>query len=157
MDPLSLREVTDEDLPHFFDHQRDPRAVHMAAFTAKDPTDVAAFTAHWQKIRSIPSITNRTIVDGDTVVGHIAAFDEEGRREITYWIAPTMWGRGYASEALRQFLALEKTRPLYARIATDNLASARVLEKHGFRAIEEMTGYANARNAVIAETLLELA
>jgi RimJ/RimL family protein N-acetyltransferase len=151
-----LREVIDEDLPHFFDHQRDARAIHMAAFTAKDPHDAAAFGAHWQRIRSDASTFNRTIVIGEEVVGHIASFEDEGRREITYWIAPASWGRGYASEALRQFLTLETTRPLYARVASDNLASFRILEKHGFAPILETTSFANARNAAIAETLLEL-
>jgi RimJ/RimL family protein N-acetyltransferase len=151
-----LREVVDDDLPHFFDHQCDARANQMAAFTAKDPSDEAAFEAHWRRIGSDASTFTRTIVHGEEVVGHIASFDEEGRREITYWIAPARWGRGYASEALRQFLTLETTRPLYARVASDNLASLRVLEKHGFAPILETTSFANARNAAIAETLLEL-
>jgi RimJ/RimL family protein N-acetyltransferase len=51
---------------------------------------------------------------------------------------------------------VETTRPLYARVASDNLASIRVLEKAGFQAVSEMLSYANARNVEIAETLLEL-
>jgi RimJ/RimL family protein N-acetyltransferase len=156
MDAVSLREIVDEDIPHFFDHQSDARAIHMAAFTAKDPYDEAAFASHWGRIRSNPSVVNRAIVHGDEIVGHIGSFDDEGHREITYWIAPARWGRGYASEALRQFLTFETTRPLYARVASDNRGSFRVLEKHGFRPISEMTSFANARNADIPETLLEL-
>ncbi len=151
-----LRQVIDGDLPHFFDHQRDARAIYMAAFTAKDPYDEGAFIAHWQRIRGDASVLNRTIVHRGEVVGHIASFEDEGRREITYWIAPAKWGCGYASEALRQFLVIETIRPLYARVASDNLASFRVLEKHGFAPIAELRSFANARNAVIAETILEL-
>jgi RimJ/RimL family protein N-acetyltransferase len=151
-----LREVVAEDLRHFFDHQLDARANHMAAFTAVDPSDEAAFVAHWRHLRSDPSVLNRTIVQGGDVVGHIASFPAEEHREITYWIDPAKWGRGYASEALRQFLLVERTRPLYARAASDNLASLRILEKHGFQTILETISYANARNADIAETLLEL-
>jgi RimJ/RimL family protein N-acetyltransferase len=151
-----LREVIDDDLPHFFEHQRDAQAIHMAAFTAKDPHDRIAFEAHWRKIRSDPSVTSRTIVHSGFVVGHIGSFDDEGRREITYWIAPDAWGRGYASEALRRFLRIERVRPLYARVASDNLGSMRVLTKHGFTPLSEMMSYANARDAFIAETLLEL-
>ena len=154
---VSLRDVVDEDLPHFFDHQRDARAVHMAAFTAKDPHDEAAFASHWRRIRGDAATTNRTIARGGEVVGYIASFEDEGRREITYWIAPATWGCGYASEALRQFLTVERTRPLYARVANDNLASLHVLAKFGFRPVSETMSYANARDAVIAETLLELA
>jgi hypothetical protein len=39
---VHLREVAESDLPIFFEHQRDPLAVHMAAFTAKDPDARAA-------------------------------------------------------------------------------------------------------------------
>jgi len=151
-----LRHVIDEDLPHFFDHQRDARAIHMAAFTADDPSDQAAFVSHWRQIRSDASVLNRTIDHGGEVVGYIASFEDEGRREITYWIAPARWGCGYASEALRHFLTFETNRPLYARVASDNLGSFRVLQKHGFQPILATMSYANARNAVIAETLLEL-
>jgi RimJ/RimL family protein N-acetyltransferase len=153
---MFLREVSDEDLPHFFDHQRDARAINMAAFTAKDPYDEAAFLSHWRRILSNGSNCTRTIVQDGDIVGHIASFEEEDRREITYWIAPAMWGRGYATEALRQFLTLETTRPLFARVATDNLASFRILEKHGFQPISETISFANARNADTAETLLKL-
>ena len=44
---LRLREVADPDLPVFFDHQQDAEACFMAAFTAEDPSDRAAFDAHW--------------------------------------------------------------------------------------------------------------
>ena len=36
---IELREVAPADLPLFFENQRDPEAVWMAAFTAKDPND----------------------------------------------------------------------------------------------------------------------
>src|SRR6516165_1432315 len=45
-----LRDVTEGDLPILFDQQRDPAANRMAAFTAKDPADRAAFAAKWAKI-----------------------------------------------------------------------------------------------------------
>ena len=45
-----LREVSEQDLPIFFEQQLDPAANYMAAFTSKDPSDNVAFTAHWNKI-----------------------------------------------------------------------------------------------------------
>ena len=44
---VQLRDVADGDLPIFFEHQLDPDANHMAAFTARDRDD---FTAHWTRI-----------------------------------------------------------------------------------------------------------
>jgi RimJ/RimL family protein N-acetyltransferase len=51
---------------------------------------------------------------------------------VGYWIGREFWGRGVASEALRQFVAEIEERPLYAYVAVTNVASARVLEKAGF-------------------------
>ena len=154
---LSLRDVQESDLDIFFAHQQDPAAVHMAAFTAKDPTDRAAFDAHWQRIKADPNNTNRTILFNKMVVGHIASFVMSGDLEVTYWIDSAYWGRGLATRALSQFLALhQQKRPIYGRAAKDNLGSRRVLEKCGFRIIGESKGFANARGQEIEELHLEL-
>jgi RimJ/RimL family protein N-acetyltransferase len=157
---IALRPVRDADLPIFFDYERDPVACRMAAFTHADPDDRAAFDAHWARILSNPGIVNRTIVeltDAAAALGHVAAFEEEGRWEVTYWIARAHWGRGIASAALALLLREFDTRPVFARAASDNLASIRVLEHCGFDAIATERGYANARAAEIGETLFRLA
>lgn len=43
MTSVVLRSVEDDDLPHFLANQLDEEANRMAAFTAKGPTDRAAF------------------------------------------------------------------------------------------------------------------
>jgi RimJ/RimL family protein N-acetyltransferase len=58
---------------------------------------------------------------------------------------------------LKELLARHnKIRPIYARVAKDNLGSRRVLEKCGFTVIGESKGFANARGQEIEELLLEL-
>src|SRR5438093_556869 len=52
-----LREVAETDLPIFFEHQRDAAANYMAAFTARDPNDKEAFTAHWKRILHDDAVT----------------------------------------------------------------------------------------------------
>jgi len=47
---LALRNVVNDDLPIFFEHQLDQEANDMAAFTARDPTNAEAFMAHWGRI-----------------------------------------------------------------------------------------------------------
>ncbi|MGH2618421.1 MAG: GNAT family N-acetyltransferase, partial [Thermomicrobiales bacterium] len=42
---VRLRDVTEDDLPIFFEQQLDPLASHMAAFAVRDPADRAAFMA----------------------------------------------------------------------------------------------------------------
>ena len=156
-DNLCLREVVDDDLPLFFDFQLDPDANYMAAFTAKDPTDLEAFAAHWQSIMVDPTTINRTIVCDGQVVGSVASYEESGRPEVTYWIGKAYWGRGIGTWALTAFLVQANTaRPIYARVAKDNLGSRRILEKCGFQVISETRGFANARGEEIDELLLEL-
>ena len=153
---IILRDVTDADLPIFFDQQRDLTYNHMAAFTHKDPDDRVAFDAHWKKIRANPENKNQTIVFEGQVAGHIASFVMGGHREITYGIARHFWGRGLATEALRAFLAVDTDRPLRARAAKDNVGSLRVLAKCGFEVIGEEIGFANARGQAIEEVVLRL-
>jgi RimJ/RimL family protein N-acetyltransferase len=154
---LSLRDVVEDDLPLFFDFQLDPDANSMAAFTARDPTDREAFTAHWNKIMAEPTNIIRAIVCDGQVVGSVSSYEESGKPEVTYWIGSAHWGKGIATRALATFLAqANTTRPIYARVAKDNLGSRRVLEKCGFQVIGETKGFAKARGEEIEELLLEL-
>jgi RimJ/RimL family protein N-acetyltransferase len=154
---LLLRNVVNDDLTVFFEYQLDPEANYMAAFTAKDPTNQEAFMAHWRRILADQTTTNRTILFNGRVAGSVASYEEKGKPEVTYWLGKEYWGKGIATSALREFLTQHnKTRPIYARVAKDNLASRRVLEKCGFKIIGEAKGFANARGREIEEFLLEL-
>lgn len=129
---VSLRPVATEDLPIFFAHQLDPEAARLAAFPSRDRE---AFFAHWTThILGNPAAVSRAVLAGDRVAGNIGAWSEAGSsgRYIGYWIGREFWGRGIASAALSQFLRLESTRPLRARVARHNPGSIRVLEKAGF-------------------------
>ena len=156
MSRVTLREVQPADLPFFFEHQRDPVAVRMAAFTAVDPDDRAAFDTHWARIMANESNLNRTIVLDGQVVGSVSSYVMEGDTEVTYWLDRDYWGRGIATAALAKFLEIQTLRPLHARAARDNPGSLRVLAKCGFRVLPTDHGYANGRGAEIEEYLLEL-
>ncbi|HEY1012625.1 MAG TPA: GNAT family N-acetyltransferase [Herpetosiphonaceae bacterium] len=153
---VTLRDVHPADLSVFFEQQLDPEANRMAAFTVENPADRAAFDARWERILADPSIINKTIVSGGEIAGHIAQHAWFGDPEVTYWLGREFWGRGVASAALAQFLALAPIRPLYARAAKDHAATLRVLEKCGFAIAGEDKGFANARNAEIEEWILIL-
>jgi RimJ/RimL family protein N-acetyltransferase len=152
----ALREVRDADLAVLFDHWADPVAAHMAAFTPPDHMDRNAFDRRWARLRADESVINRAIVVDGEVAGTIGSWGEPGEREITYWIGRSYWGRGIATCALDAFLAVDPTRPLRARVAADNLASRRVLEKCGFRVVGTERGFAEARSAEIEELVLRL-
>lgn len=153
---ILLRDVTQDDLPIFFEQQMDPDANYMAAFTAKDPADRAAFMAHWAKILADNTITIQTILFEGHVAGHVSCHSWFGDPEISYWIGKEYWGKGIASKALSAFLTHLKTRPLYARAAKDNSASIRVLQKCGFMICGTDKEFSNARGEEVEEIVLKL-
>jgi RimJ/RimL family protein N-acetyltransferase len=156
MDEVSLRPVSQADLPVLFRHQRDPVANQMAAFTAEAPNDESAFTDHWGKILGDPAIIKRTVLYQGQVAGYVLLFDLLGKPSVGYWLGREFWGKGIATRALGQFLRIVSLRPLYARVAKDNHASIRVLEKCGFGICGEEKGFAPARGKEIDELVLSL-
>jgi len=103
-DRVVLRPVQPNDLLEFFEHQRDAAASRMAAFP---PRPMEAHMAHWRKIMADPEVTVRTICQEEKVAGHIGSWQAEGTWQVGYWIGREFWGKGVATEALRQFLAVQ--------------------------------------------------
>jgi RimJ/RimL family protein N-acetyltransferase len=156
MTVIGLRPVEDGDLDSLFEQMRDPEGVWMAAFTPEDPDNRSAFDAHMARVRSSPDITMRAVICDGRVTGSIASFPADGHTEVTYWIDRAAWGKGIATRALALLLELETARPLYARAASDNAASLRVLQKSGFKAVGSEKSFAAGRNEDIEETILRL-
>lgn len=126
---VRLRDVTEADLPTFFEQQLDPEAVRMAAFPSRGRD---AFDAHWERVLADDSVIVKTILFDGNVAGNISSWKEPGERLVGYWLGREYWGRGIATRALAQFLAVVGERPMTARVAKHNVASFRVLEKCGF-------------------------
>ena len=154
---VARRDVTPNDLDAFVEQQRDAEANRMAAFTRGDPKDRAGFLSHWERILGDDAIVKKTVLADDQIVGHVACFERLGKQEVTYWIGKKSWGRGIATWALNALLELVTIRPIYARAASDNVASARVLEKCGFSVVGTERGFAAARGTEIDELIFELA
>jgi RimJ/RimL family protein N-acetyltransferase len=148
---VQLRELKRGDLPLLFDQQLDPEANYMAAFTAKDPTDRQAFDAHWEKVLTDKGITIRTILYEEQVAGSVLCHAWGGEPEISYWLGREFWGKGIAAHGLALFLEVVTVRPITARVAKDNIASIRVLEKNGFELSGEGKWFSNARGKEIEE------
>jgi RimJ/RimL family protein N-acetyltransferase len=131
-----LRDVTESDLPIFFEHQRHPDSNRMAAVAARDRE---AFMEHWAKVLAGPTNKTQTVLVDGRVAGNVVSWDGDGERLVGYWIGAEFWGRGVATRALDKYLAFDTHRPLHARVAKHNVASRRVLEKCGFTVIGEGT------------------
>lgn len=135
---VRLRDVVDGDLPAFFEFQLNAEANRLAAFKARDR---ASFMAHWRWILEEEAVVKQTILFEGQVAGNIVSFEQAGEREVGYWIGRDFWGKGVATRALAAFLDHETRRPLYGYVARHNLASARVLDKCGFRLHGEISNF----------------
>jgi RimJ/RimL family protein N-acetyltransferase len=152
----ALRQVRDEDLALLFEQWADPVAAHMAAFTSPDHMDRKAFERRLSRLRADETVIVRVIVADGEVAGTIGSWGGPGEREVTYWIGRSYWGKGIGTAALEAFLNVDPSRPLHGRVAQDNVASRRVLEKCGFRVIATDRGFAEARSEEIEEFVLRL-
>jgi RimJ/RimL family protein N-acetyltransferase len=118
--------------------------------------DRDAFERRWSRIRADETMIARVIVVDGEVAGTIGSWGVLDEREVTYWIGRSHWGKGIATCALNAFLTVDPSRPLHARVAHDNVASRRVLEKCGFRVVATERGFADARSGEIEEFVLRL-
>ncbi len=148
-----LRDVTEGDLPIFFEHQLDPDATRMVAFPSRDRD---AFMAHWTKILVDETIINKTILFNDQAVGNIVSFEQDGKPQVGYWLGKEYWGKGVATQALSAFLGHVAAVPLYNHVAKGNIASIRVLEKCGFTMVREDKGIAKTGDDEVEEFILKL-
>ena len=85
---------------------------------------------------------------------------DRGVAELGYWLTPTAWGRGYATEAARAVIDMARhalpLRRVEASHHLDNPTSRRVLEKLGFREIRREPLYSLARGGDVDCAVLAL-
>ena len=148
---VQIREVRESDLPVFYEDQADPDASRMAAVATRDEE---AFAAHWAKILADDTTIVRTILFDGAVAGNVVSFERDGLREVGYWIGRDHWGKGIATRALDAFLDEDTIRPIYARVASDNFGSVRVLEKCGFETLRREWVSDETRDEQFEELLL---
>ncbi len=107
-------------------------------------------------MRTSPEPTLRAVTRDGRLVGSLGSFVIDGDTEVTYWIDRSCWGQGGASEAVALLLDMIAVRPVYARAASDDVGSLRVLQKAGFSIIGTEVSFAPARRGDIEETILRL-
>ncbi len=153
---VTLRDIHESDLPILFEYHRDKDANYMAAFTATEPEDRDRFMSHWDNLMADESIPIQIILANSEIAGYILSFEIMGEREVGYWLGKSFWSKGIATQALNQFLKVITMRPLYAHAAKDNAGSLRVLQKCGFKIVDEGSGFSNARHKDVEEFILIL-
>jgi RimJ/RimL family protein N-acetyltransferase len=146
---VTLRAATDADTETLYAFQAEPEGSAMAVFASRDPE---AFEAHQVKVLADSTNVFRVIEADGVVVGSIGSWNAGDDRAVGFWLGRDHWGRGYATEALRAFLQVDRARPLTAYVAVQNVASRRVLEKAGFSVVERRLADGGIEEDVLRRT-----
>lgn len=158
MDPIldnhvRLREIKEADLPRLYEFNLDADSNRLAMTISRSAD---AFAAHWKKVLADSNVVAKAILVGNVLAGSISCFKLDGVSNVGYWLGKDFWGKGVASRALDLLLKEFQPRPLYARAATTNRASLRVLQKCGFVVQGVQWSPADHRYLECEETLLVL-
>lgn len=85
---------------------------------------------------------------------------DNGAHQLGYWLTPSAWGRGYATEAARAVLHMARhalpVRRIEASHHLDNHASRSVLRKLGFREVRREPRYSLAQGRDVDCAVLAL-
>ena len=147
---VKLVEVQHEHLEIFFRNQLDTEANDLAKVYPRKRDE---FDAHWARIMNNPEVVARSIQFGDGVAGNINAFWIESEMYVGYWIDKAHWGKGIATNALAELISLVEVRPLFARVAIENIGSVCVLERCGFVKADEFDSAGDDRFVACVEAV----
>ncbi len=141
---LALREFAPSDFEAVHHYARDPEVTRFLTWGPNTPADTRAFLERARRtaaqrprpVYELAAVTR----EGDELVGGCSLFAHAPHAhefEIGYCLRRDRWGRGYAGEIVAAlvetaFGALDAHR-VFARVDPENAASARVLERGGFR------------------------
>lgn len=153
---MILREVRPEDIDRFFEHQQDSQANIMAAFAPKNPHDRGVFDYHWSQLLSSSDTVVRTIEEDGEAAGALICSDINGTPELSFWTERRFWAHGITTSAVEDFLSTISQRPIQAHVPIDNIGSQKVLQRQGFRQIDEVKTFSNARAEVVTEYVMQL-
>lgn len=129
--PVFVRLLDD---PEVWRHLPEPYPDPLTEALARDLIELSNSAGH-HEVRAVD-------VEGETVGQVRLAHDptattfEEG--EISYWLGRSHWGRGIGTQMVSHFTAQcfrekPQLRAIFARVHRDNPASARILERAGYR------------------------
>lgn len=106
-------------------------------YTAKHASVWIKKNISLQKKKKASEINFAIDVGGDVVGGIGLSHIEKHKAEIGYWLGEKCWGRGIMTKAVKLVCGFGfrklRLRRIYATVFANNRASARVLEKAGFR------------------------
>jgi RimJ/RimL family protein N-acetyltransferase len=133
---VELKPVGLADAPIIFEAwgRQPENFTHLTARVFAEVSDAQAYIAGL--FQTPESSAFHILEPAGDVVGIVKAAVLGHRAQVGYVVSKPFWGRGFATSAVQQLVAILEASPTISRIwatcALDNAASARVLEKSGF-------------------------
>lgn len=154
---LVMDQMGQQDFAPLYDIATDPRVARMLLrFYPGMP--MAEFRAIISPQAAIPPFRLAIRHEG-RVIGSIGIGDAGAGPPVFYFLSPDHWGQGLGGEILAAFLSEIDTRfalpSLSAEVFSDNPASARLLERHGFQCIRREMLPSKGRDAPAPGLLLQ--
>ncbi|MEZ4737070.1 MAG: GNAT family N-acetyltransferase [Caldilineaceae bacterium] len=148
---LLIRDFTEDDFDAVYAYSSDPEGVRYMAFPPSTPEETHTYIGHCMRLAlEEPRICYFMAVvrkATNQVIGgvRLGVMDwERGEGSFSYLFSRSAWGQGYATEALRAMVRFGFEQLALNRLAdgcdVENIASARVMEKCGFRCEDERDG-----------------
>ena len=93
---------------------------------------------------------NLNIFLNDGLIGGVGlTLAEDDFYELGYWLGVEYWGQGYATESVMELLNYAKSNipceKFKANVFKENVASAKVLEKNGFKRVKDREVFSISR------------
>ena len=103
----------------------------------------------WLKIVDNEEFNLNIFLNDDLIGGIGLTPTEDDFYELGYWLGVEYWGQGYATESVMELLNYAKSNTpcekLKANAFKENVASAKVLEKNGFKRVEDREVFSISR------------
>jgi len=103
----------------------------------------------WLKIVDNEEFNLNIFLNDDLIGGVGLTPIEDDFCELGYWLGVEYWGQGYATESVRGLLSYAATNTpcekFKANVYKENVASAKVLEKNGFKRLEDREVFSLSR------------
>lgn len=111
--------------------------------------DAVAYLGRNRKAGEADLLIFQRTMGAPRLIGGIGLADRDGDLELGYWIVPSHWGLGFATEAGQAIVAMARETLRIDRLVSghfvDNPASGRVLSKLGFVTTGQEMRPSNAR------------
>ncbi len=101
--------------------------------------DVIGYLGRDRKVDEADLLIFQRTMTAPRLIGGISLATRDSDLELGYWIVPSHWGLGFATEAGQAVIAMARDTlridQLISKHAIDNPAAGRVLDKLGFTAV----------------------